>query len=211
MRATSPKGGQRVSRPLSPFALPRAAPAAKKGGALSPPAPLSCGAPLRQARGGPARRSLASLFRGARGKSVVSRVCCGVSGKSHTTTARTPPSEREALCVSRSCHPSMSPPPLLKGGHPSDGICVTPRGGNRRLFHRHWMSWFLTPIHLGVCGEQDRGQYSRMAEDGPSPGGNRDGPAIGRGTVGTSEGVAKAPLVVGCHCGRCSVPQRQEN
>ncbi len=32
VRATSPQGGQRVSRPLSPLALPRAAPAAKKGG-----------------------------------------------------------------------------------------------------------------------------------------------------------------------------------
>ena len=31
VRATSPQGGQRVSRPLPPFALPRAAPAAKKG------------------------------------------------------------------------------------------------------------------------------------------------------------------------------------
>ena len=30
------------------------------------------------------------------------------------------------------------------------------------------MSLFLAPIHPGVCGEQDRDQYSRMAEDGPS-------------------------------------------
>ena len=51
VRATPKRGRQRVSGPLSPFALPRAAPAAQKGGSLSPPAPLSRGAPLRQARG----------------------------------------------------------------------------------------------------------------------------------------------------------------
>ena len=39
VRATPRKGRQRVSRPLSPFALPRAAPAAKTWGSLSPPSP----------------------------------------------------------------------------------------------------------------------------------------------------------------------------
>ena len=48
-----PKGG--------PLNLLRWRISAKKGGSLSPPAPLSCGAPLRRAGGGPARRSLASL------------------------------------------------------------------------------------------------------------------------------------------------------
>ena len=104
-RATSPQGGQRVSLGLSPFDPPRAAPAAKTGGALSPPAALPCGAPPRRVGGGHARRRLASLSRSGRGKSVFSRVQCGVSGKSHTTTARGPPSEKEALCVSRSCPP----------------------------------------------------------------------------------------------------------
>ncbi len=37
------------------------------------------------------------------------------------------------------------------------------------------MSLFLAPIHPRVCGEQDRDQYSRMAEDRPSPGGGRGG------------------------------------
>ena len=42
--------------------------------------------------------------------------CCPASGAAFrgsppTTTARAPPSERKALWVSKSCHPSMSPPP----------------------------------------------------------------------------------------------------
>ena len=53
--------------------------------------------------------------------------------------------------------------------HLYDGIGVTPKDGNRRSFHGRWMSLFLAPIHPRVCGEQDRDQYSRMAEDGPSP------------------------------------------
>ncbi len=53
VRATSPQGGQRVSRPLSPFALPRAAPAAKMGGGRSLHfLPLLCGATTRRARPG---------------------------------------------------------------------------------------------------------------------------------------------------------------
>ena len=48
--------------------------ALKKGGSLSPPAALSCGAPLGRAGGGLARRSLASLGRIRRGKSVLTRV-----------------------------------------------------------------------------------------------------------------------------------------
>ena len=69
----------------------------KRGGRSLHQHPLSYGAPLRRAGGGHARRSLASLFRTGRGKSVLSRVPCGVSGKSRTTTARRAPSEREAL------------------------------------------------------------------------------------------------------------------
>ena len=48
--------GQRTAKGPATFALLRGAPAAKMGGALSPPAPLPCGAPLRRAGGGPARR-----------------------------------------------------------------------------------------------------------------------------------------------------------
>ena len=84
------------------------------GGSLPPPAPLSCGAPARRARGGHARRSLASLFRMGRGKSVLSRVPCGVSEKSRTPTARAPPSEREALWLSKSCPVQVANPTLVK-------------------------------------------------------------------------------------------------
>ena len=59
--------------------LPDAAPGTKKPGSLSPPAALPCGAPLRWAGRGRARQSLASLFRNGRGKSVLSRLRCGVS------------------------------------------------------------------------------------------------------------------------------------
>ena len=59
--ATSPQGGKRVSFSLSPFSLPRAAPAAKKGGALPPPSPplvRRAGAPCEAGttRGGAALR-----------------------------------------------------------------------------------------------------------------------------------------------------------
>ena len=74
VRATSPQGGQGAAILAATFALPRAAPAEKNGGSLSPPAPLLCGAPLRRARGGHARCSLASLFRRRRGQSVLSPV-----------------------------------------------------------------------------------------------------------------------------------------
>ena len=99
VRATSPQGRQRAATLAATFALPRAAPAAKKVGSLSPPAPLSCGAPLRRARGGHARRSLASLFRSGRGKSVLSRVWCSVSGKSPITTLRGLRPLRERRCA----------------------------------------------------------------------------------------------------------------
>ena len=55
VRATSPQGRQSVSRPLSPFALPRAAPAAKRWGSLSP-LPPPPGAAHRATRGHAGRR-----------------------------------------------------------------------------------------------------------------------------------------------------------
>ncbi len=60
-------------------------------------------------------------------------------------------------------------------GHPCDATSLTPRAGNRRSFQRHWVGLFLAPNHPRVCGEQDRDQYSRTAEDEPSPGGDRGG------------------------------------
>ena len=39
-----------------------------------------------------------------------------------------------------------SPPPRLKGGGPSDGTGVTPRGGNRRSFQGHWSTPIVPPL-----------------------------------------------------------------
>ncbi len=103
--------GGRVARGLATFPPARGAPAAKMRGSLPPLPPLSCGAPPRRARGGRARRSLASLFRSGRGESVPTRFQCGFPGTTWTTTARTPPSERGALGWSKSCPPWMSTPP----------------------------------------------------------------------------------------------------
>ena len=63
-----------VDRRVDHLTLSDGASALKKGGSLSPPARLSCGAPPRRARGGHARRSLATPFRNGRGKAVLSRV-----------------------------------------------------------------------------------------------------------------------------------------
>ena len=95
--------GQRVSEPLSPFALLRAAPAVKKGGVAPSTFSPSRAAGRYVGRGGRARRSLASLFRIGRGKSVLSRVQCRVSEESRTTTGSAPHSERKALWLSTVC------------------------------------------------------------------------------------------------------------
>ena len=87
-----PKGG--------PLTLPRWRTSAQKAGGRSLHQHPSRAAP---GEGGHARRSLASLFRMGRGKSVLSRVLCGVSEKTRTPTARAPPSEREALWLSKAC------------------------------------------------------------------------------------------------------------
>ena len=65
-------------------------------------------------RGGGARRSLASLYRRGGGKAVSSRAPCGVSEKHRTTTARTPPSESDALWWSKSCPASVSGPAFVR-------------------------------------------------------------------------------------------------
>ena len=59
--------------------LPRAAPAAKKRGSLSPPSSFPCGAP-----GEAGTREAQPRYgcRGRRGESVLSRVWCAVSGES---------------------------------------------------------------------------------------------------------------------------------
>ena len=53
---------------------------------------------------------------------------------------------RKRRCAYQDHVPLRCPPPRLKGGHPSDGICVTPRGGNRRSFPGHWMRLLLAPF-----------------------------------------------------------------
>ena len=143
-------------------------------GSLPPPAPLSYCAPSRRTGGGHARRSLASPCRIGRGKSVSSRVQCGVRRKSLTTTARAPPSERQALWLLKARATWTRHRGFLVARW-SVYTALTPRGGNRRSFPGHRVRLFLAPIHPRVYGEQDRDQYSRMAEDGPSLGGDRGG------------------------------------
>ena len=109
----TPERGGKVSGGLSGLAPSRGASAAKSRGSLPPPAPLPCGAPPQPAGGGHARRSLASVGRKGRGKSVLSRFQCGVSEKRSTTTARTPPSGREALWSLNSCPARMSGPTFV--------------------------------------------------------------------------------------------------
>ena len=94
--------------------VPGGASAAKRAGSLPPPAPLPCATPPRRAGGGRARRSLASLCRNARGKSVLSRVRCGVSGMPRTTTARAPPSLRDALRGAKKWAIQVGYPPFCK-------------------------------------------------------------------------------------------------
>ena len=53
---------------------------------------------------------------------------------------------RERRCGCRDRRHLRSPPPRLKGGGPSDGICSTPRGGRRRSFPGHRMRLCLAPI-----------------------------------------------------------------
>ena len=95
--------------------LPGGAPAPKNPGSLPPPAPLPCATPPRHAGGGHARRSLASVGHKGRGKSVLSRVRYGVSEKRSTTTARTPPSLREALWRSKKWAIQVGYPPSVNG------------------------------------------------------------------------------------------------
>lgn len=113
VRATSPQGGMSFS--LSPFLPAPVAHQRPKSGSLPPPAPLPCGAPPRRAGGGQAKPNVASLFRNARGKSVLSRFQCGVSGRSRATTARAPPSLREASWRSKKWPIQVAHPPRVNG------------------------------------------------------------------------------------------------
>ena len=79
------------------------APASKKGGSLPPPAPLSCGAPLRRARGD--TRGAASLSFSA---ADAGNPCCPASdaafrGSPPPQRGGGAPSEREALWVLKAC------------------------------------------------------------------------------------------------------------
>ena len=103
-----------MSGGLSGLAPSRGASAAKSPGSLPPPAPLSCATSPQPAGGGHARRSLASVGRKGRGKSVLSRFQCGVSEKRSTTTARASPSEREALWSLNSCPARVSGPTFVR-------------------------------------------------------------------------------------------------
>ena len=89
-----------MSGPLSTFALPRAAPAAKKGGSLPPPSPVSCGAPGEVGTRGAQPRY---VCRSRCGESVPTRVQYGFPGKAPTTAGRATPSESGALWLSKAC------------------------------------------------------------------------------------------------------------
>ena len=90
--------------------------------------------PPRRAKGGHARRSLATLYRKGQGKLVSSRAPFDVSEKHRTTTARAPPSEREALWSSKSCPTWMSHSVFVSGTLMPSTPPLTPTGGNRRSF-----------------------------------------------------------------------------
>ena len=79
----------------------RAAPADKKGG-LPPPAPLSCGALARRARGGHARHSLATFVAADAGNPFQPASNTAFQVKS-PPQRRGLPSEREALWLSKAC------------------------------------------------------------------------------------------------------------
>ena len=112
-------------------------PSQKGAGALPQPEPLPCGAPFCRAGGRHARRSLARLFSQRTREIRVVRRLIRRFGEGFDHNGEGSASERGALGLSKSCPPWMSTPPRLKGGHPYDGICVTPGGGNRRSFlHR---------------------------------------------------------------------------
>ena len=108
-------GGQMAGFSVGHLPVPGGASAAKRAGSLPPPAPLPCATPPRRRGGGHARRSLASLGRKGRGKSVLSRVQCGVWGMPQTTTARAPPSLREALWRSNKWAIQVGYPPCVNG------------------------------------------------------------------------------------------------
>ena len=145
VRATPKKGRQRVSRPLSPFALPRAAPAAKTWGRSHHQHPSR---PARRCAGreGDPRGAASLRFPATDARNP----CCPASDAPFRGSLqpqwRGLGPLREKRCgwhnhVTLRCHP-----PLLKGGHPYGGICVTPRGGNRRSFQAHRWTPIVPPL-----------------------------------------------------------------
>ena len=89
-----------MSEPLSPFALPRAAPAAKKGGSLPPPSSLPCGAPGEAGTSeAQPRFTFSQPTRGIRANPLPIRL--SRQGPDHSSEGA--PSEREALWLSKTC------------------------------------------------------------------------------------------------------------
>ena len=110
-----PRGGKGGARRVTLYPHRCRTSGEKRGVAPSTSAPSRTARCHAGRKGKHARHSLASLCRKGRGKSVLSRVPCGVSGKSRATTARGAPSERKALWWSKACHPLDVTPPLWKG------------------------------------------------------------------------------------------------
>ena len=173
VRATSPQGGAKGVRTPVHLCPPPWRTSGQKGGvALSTSAPLVRRAVTPGEGGTREAQPRNAVPQRSRGIRVVPRLMRRfVNAQNHNGWGLRPLRERRCGCQN---HVHLKcPPPPLKGGHSFAGICVTPRGGNRRSFHRHWVSLFLAPIHPRVCGEQDRDQYSRMDEDGPASGTGR--------------------------------------
>ncbi len=174
VRATSPQGGKGCPEACPPLPSPVAHQRPKRGGRSHHQHP-SRTARRCAVRGGDTRGAALLRFFAADAGNPSYPASDAAFRESPTPHRRGLRPLRKRRCADQDHVPLRCPPPRLKGGHPSDGICLTPRGGNRRSFQGHWVSLFLAPIHPRVCGEQGRDQHSRMAEDGPSLGGDRGG------------------------------------
>ena len=135
-----------MSGPLSTFALPRAAPAAKKRGSLPPLPPP------------PVRRADAPGEAGDTQADALWRFTAEDSGNPCQPTSNAdfqvkPRPQRRGLRppIVQFCGCQTRAPPTcathrLKGGHPYDGTALTPGGGNRRSIHDPWALGFPAPI-----------------------------------------------------------------
>ena len=158
-RATSRQGGARgVPTPVPLCPPPCRTSGQKGGGALTTSTPLARRA-VAPSEGGTceAQPRFASPQR-SRGIRVVPRLVWRfVKVANHNGEGLRP--LRRGIARIKIMSP-LDVLPRLKGGHPSDGICVTPRGGNRRSFQGHWVSLYLARFIPASCEERDRDRHS---------------------------------------------------